>query len=312
MLKVYKTINGIMTPQKRIEKNCWVNIVNPADEELKLVSEMLCVKKELLCAALDEEESPRIEAQEDNRILLLVDIPVITENEGSLIYSTVPMGIICAESVIVTVCLKENSLVEDFARVRIKNADTGKKTRFILQLLYDVSAKYLQYLKQINKIQQGLERQLIKAMKNQELLQLLDLKKSLVYFSTSIKANEATIKKLSRGRAVTLYDDDQELLEDVLIEVGQAVEMCNIYSSILSETMDTFASIISNNLNVVMKYLASITIVISVPTMIASFYGMNVSNMPLAGLSGSFWIIVVISIIATVVAAIALIKNKMF
>jgi len=238
-------------------------------------------------------------------------MPIATESEGAIIYSTIPLGIIQANDNIITVCLKENSVISEFVAGRIKNVFTNMKARFIFQILYRISIKYLQYLKQIDKISKDVEHQLHKSMKNQELIQLLDLEKSLVYFSTSLKANEVTIKKLSRGRIIKLYEDDEELLEDVLIEVGQAIEMCNIYSSILSGTMDAFASIISNNLNIVMKYLASITIIMAVPTMVASFYGMNVGGIPLATSPYAFWMVVLITIIATTAATFILIKNKM-
>ena len=148
-----------------------------------------------------------------------------------------------------------------------------------------VATRYLQFLKQIDKLSSSLEKQLRKSMKNKELIQLLDIQKSLVYFSTSLKADETTLEKLMRGRYIKLYEDDQDLLEDVLIEIKQAIEMSSIYLNILSGTMDAFASVISNNLNIVMKVLASITIVISIPNIIAGFYGMNVAGLPLA----QFW-----------------------
>ncbi len=311
MINLYSTVNGIITPCSEIEKNSWINMINPDEKELQYISETLSVDMGFLRAALDEEESSHIDIEDDNQILIIVDIPVATSEDGAVIYSTMPLGIIYTENNIITVCLKENSIISEFEQGRVKGTDTNKKGRFIFQILYKISVRYLQYLKHIDKISKDVERQLHKSMKNQELIQLLDLEKSLVYFSTSLKANEATIKKLSRGRIIKLYEEDEDLLEDVLVEVGQAIEMSNIYSSILSGTMDAFASIISNNLNIVMKYLASITIIMSVPTMIASFYGMNVSGIPMSDAPYSFWLVVFITITATIAATVALVKNKM-
>ena len=310
MINYFKTVNGTMTAIDNIEKDCWINMIDPSDEEISYISSTLNIETDFLRAALDDEESSHIDV-EDDQILTIVDIPFATDQDGAIIYSTMPLGIIHSKDNIITVCLKENSILAEFGNSRIKGVYTNLKARFIFQILYRVSVRYLQYLKQIDKISKDVEKQLHKSMKNQELIQLLDLEKSLVYFSTSLKANEATIKKLSRGRIIKLYEEDEDLLEDVLIEVSQAIEMCNIYSSILSGTMDAFASIISNNLNIVMKYLASFTIILSVPTMIASFYGMNVAGIPFANAPHAFWITVGIAAVATLAAAIALIKNKM-
>lgn len=311
MINYYKTVDGALTDADGIEKDCWINLVDPDDEELALVSNALGIELDFLRAALDDEESSHIDVEDDNQILTIIDIPFATEQDGAIIYSTMPLGIIYSKDNIITVCLKENSVIAEFAQGRVRGVYTNMKARFIFQILYRVSVRYLQYLKQIDKLSKDVEKQLRNSMKNQELIQLLDLEKSLVYFSTSLKANESTIKKLSRGKIIKLYEDDEDLLDDVLIEVSQAIEMCNIYSSILSGTMDAFASIISNNLNIVMKYLASFTIILSVPTMIASFYGMNVSDLPFATAPHAFWIAMFIAAAATLAATIALIKNKM-
>ena len=177
----------------------------------------------------------------------------------------------------------------------------------MLHIMLRIAARYLQYLKQIDKITNHVERELRKSMKNKELIQLMDIQKSLVYFSSSLKANEITIEKIMRGRAVTLYEEDQDLLEDVLIEVKQAIEMSNIYLNILSGTMDAFASVISNNLNIVMKVLASITLIISIPTVISGIYGMNVEGMPVP----NFWFPVGLAVVSMGVAAWVLHKKKM-
>ena len=219
-----------------------------------------------------------------------------------------PFGIIIKDTFIVTICLSECSVLKEVADGMVRNIQTHLKNRFIFSILLRIATRYLQYLKQIDKISNMVEVQLHKSMRNKELIQLLGLEKSLVYFSTSLKSNEVTLEKLLRGRVIKLYEEDQDLLEDVLIEVKQAIEMSNIYSSILSGTMDAFASIISNNLNIVMKVLAAVTILMSIPTIISSFYGMNVEGIPIE----QFWFPVVISIVVVVIVALILFKMKMF
>lgn len=312
MIQYFQTINGVIQPIEAAEKNCWINMIAPSEAEIDQISGMLHIDRGLLRAAMDEEESSHIDVEEEDQILVIVDIPIATEEDGAVIYSTLPLGIVYTAEHIITVCLKENSILQEFAIGKVRNVQTALKTRFIWQILYKVSVRFLQYLKQIDKISKDMERQLHRSMKNKELIQLLDLEKSLVYFSTSLKANESTIKKLSRGRIIKLYEEDEDLLDDVLIEVGQAIEMCNIYSSILSGTMDAFASIISNNLNIVMKFLTSVTIVMSVPTMIASFYGMNVEGLPFAHSPIAFWIIIAIAAVVSGLAAFFLNRHKMF
>ncbi len=177
---------------------------------------------------------------------------------------------------VITVCLEESTIIEDFMENRVRGFDTFKKTRFVLQLLYKSSTKYLQYLRQIDKATTLVENALHKNMKNRELMGMLKLEKSLVFFSTSLKSNEVVLEKLTKTSIIKRYPEDTDLLEDVIIENKQAIEMAEIYRNILTGTMTTFASIISNNLNNVMKFLTAITIIIAVPTLIASFWGMNV------------------------------------
>ena len=304
MLTIYKTVDGKMTRLDSMENNCWVNLVQPSEEELKTVSGQLSVEPSLLRAALDEEETSRIDS-EDGATLIIVDTPYMETDETGVVYSTLPMGIIVGEGYIVTVCLKETSVVRDLCSGAVKDVNTGQRTRFILNILLMVAKRYLSYLKQIDKTYSHMERQLYKSQRNKELIQLLDLEKSLVYFNTSLKANEVTLEKILRGRIVTLYEEDHDLLEDVLIEVRQAIEMAQIYSSIISGMMDAFASVISNNLNVIMKVLTSITILMTVPNIVFGFYGMNVGVLPFAG---SFWPPLAIS--AVIIAAAGFVLKK--
>jgi magnesium transporter len=310
MLTIHKTIDGKMTPLESVEDGCWVDLTYPSEDELRTVSATLGVELNFLKAALDEEETSRID-KEDGQTLIIVDIPAVEKDEAGsgVVYSTLPMGIIVTDKHIITVCLKETSVIKDLQDGLVKGVLTQQRTRFILNILLQVAKRYLQYLKQIDKIYNYMERQLYKSQRNKELIQLLDLEKSLVYFNTSLKANEVTLEKILRGRIVTLYEDDHDLLEDVLIEVRQAIEMANIYSSIISGMMDAFASVISNNLNVIMKVLTSITILLTIPNIVFGFYGMNVAGLPLEQF---FWFPLVVAIILIGVTAVILKKKDLF
>ena len=307
LLTIHKTINGKMTRLDAIQDGCWVNLTYPSEDELNTVAATLAVEPSFLRAALDEEETSRIDT-EDGQTLIIIDVPSV-EKEDAVVYSTLPLGIIVTEKHIITVCLKESSIIKDFQDGLVKNAETQKRTSFILYMLLRVAKRFLQYLKQIDKIYNYMERQLYKSQRNKELIQLLDLEKSLVYFNTSLKANEVTLEKILRGRIITLYEEDHDLLEDVLIEVRQAIEMANIYSSIISGMMDAFASVISNNLNVIMKVLTSITILLTIPNIVFGFYGMNVTGLPL---DQFFWFPIVVTVVLVVAAAVILKKRGLF
>lgn len=307
MLSYYKTIDGKMTALDQVEPGCWIRCVDPTDEEIRSLIRDFHIESDFFRSALDEEESSHIDI-EDESTLIVVDIPILEKNGKNLAYSTMPLGIIITEKNILTVCLRENPIMTEFAEGMVKNVQTNLKTRFTLTIMLRIATRFLQYLKQIDKLSDKVERSLRKSMHNEELIQLLDIEKSLVYFSSSLKADEITMEKIMRGRAIKLYDEDQELLEDVLIEIKQAIEMSNIYLNILSGTMDAFASVISNNLNVVMKVLASITLLMSIPTIISSFYGMNVDWLPFP----NFWFPTFLAAACMLVAYWILKKKEMF
>lgn len=307
MLSYYKTAGDKMEELPSCEPGCWISCIDPQDEEVSQLIRDYKIEPDFFRAALDEEESPRID-REDNSTLLIVDIPVVEKTENDkLFYSTRPLGIIITEKNVLTVSLYPNSVLDEFADSAVRNVQTNLKTRFVLQLMLRVATRFLLYLKQIERTSDLMEKELRRSMKNDELVQLLDIEKSLVYFSSSLKQNESTLEKIMRGRALKLYDEDQDLLEDVLIEVKQGIDMSNIYMNILSSTMDAFASIINNNLNNVMKILASITLIFSVPTVISGIYGMNVTGLP----QPSFVFTIVLIVVCTVVAAMILKKKKM-
>ena len=315
MLKIYNTNieTGNLEEIKQFIKGSWINLVNPSEAEIKKVCENVQMEEEFIRDALDFEEKARIDTEEDdNTILFVVDVPIIEKNEENEMYTTMPLGmIVVRDDFFITVSLRKNRVIEDFEKRKIKNFQTYKKSRFIFQILYLNSSYYLTYLKQINKETEIAEYILKNSMKNKELLKLLNLEKSLVYFTTSLKSNEIVMEKTMRGKIIKLYDDDEEILEDAITENRQAIEMANIYRDILNGTLDAYASIISNNLNGVMKTLTAITIVLAVPTMISSFWGMNV-KLPFENNPFGFVIMIILAVVTTLIVTWWLKKRDMF
>lgn len=276
MIQIFKTEEGVIHQTDERLPGSWIALTNPTATEILEIADAYHIDSDHLRAPLDEEERSRIEV-EDSYTLLVVDIPSIEERGGKDWYVTIPLGIIMTEDVIITTCLEENPVISAFMDGRVRDFHTFMKTRFILQILYKNASLYLQYLRVIDKKSEAIERKLHQSQRNQELLELQELEKSLLYFTTSLRSNEVVLEKLLKSERIKKYPEDEDLLEDVIIENKQAIEMSNIYSGVLSGTMDVFASVISNNLNISMKFLATITIVLSIPTMVASFYGMNVN-----------------------------------
>lgn len=281
MLKIYYTGEQTNTLEeiKEFKKGSWINLVNPSESEIKKVCESVNIEEDFIRYALDSEEKARIDEEEDdNTTLFIIDVPYLEKNEENDVYTTMPLGmIVVRDDFFITVSLRKNKVIETFEKRKIKNFQTYKKSRSIFQIFYLNSSYFLNYLKDINKETEIAEYILKNSMRNKELLKMLSLEKSLVYFTTSLKSNELVMEKTMRGKIIKLYEEDEEILEDAITENRQAIEMAKIYTDILNGTMDAYASIISNNLNGVMKFLTSITIVLAVPTMISSFWGMNVS-----------------------------------
>jgi magnesium transporter len=312
MKKIYLTDkNGILQETTDISNGCWVNLVSPTEQEIHEVADKLQIPLDFLKDPLDEEERSRIEKDDDN-ILIIVNIPLVTKDENDIpIYDTIPLGMIITNNCFITVCLKDNPIFHLFVQNKVKQFFTYKKTRFSLQILYLMATTFLKYLKQISKQTDTIEKELHQSMKNKELFSLLNLEKSLVYFTTSLKSNNIVMQKMLKSNYLKMYEDDQDLLEDVIIENQQAIEMAETHTSILSGMMDAFASVISNNVNIVMKFLTSITIIMALPTMVASFYGMNVP-IPFQNGPYSFLIAIIISFILSSVTAIIFWKKRFF
>lgn len=314
MIKIFKNeIDKEEVKQiEQIEDNCWINLINPTQAEIKSVVEKLKIDEDLITKVLDEEELPRIE-KTDEATLVVVDCPYWVDMHVKNKYRTYPLGIIiCNDLHVVTVSLKEFSFLEDFENNNVKTFYTYKKTRFLIQILLKTAALYQKVLSVVNKDITIKERLLYKSTDNKLLVELLDIEKTLVYFITSLKANDIVLDKLAKGNTFSMYDEDVDLLEDAIIENKQGIEMCSIYREILGTVTDTYGTIVSNNLNVAMKFLAAITIVLSIPTMISSFFGMNVNLGIFAVNDYSFPIIFIASgIIALLIAWILKKKNML-
>jgi magnesium transporter len=311
MIEIFKTLEDGIHEMKEVTEGCWIALTNPSATELLDIAEICKIDIADLRAPLDEEERSRIVVEEDYT-LILVDIPTVEEHTDRDRYVTIPLGIIVTKEVLITVCLEETSVLSSFMDGRVRSFYTYKKTRFILQILYKNASVYLQYLRIIDRRSDEIEEKLHISTKNKELIQLYELEKSLVYFTTSLRSNEVVLEKLLKNDSIKKYPEDTELLEDVIIENKQAIEMSNIYHSTLSSTIDAFASIISNNLNIVMKFLTTITIVLSIQTMIFSMYGMNFAHIPFAQYQFGFYLIIGITIIITGIIAFFLAKKDLF
>ena len=298
----------------KLRKGCWINMVSPTETELQDISRELEIELDFLKDPLDSEERSRIEYDE-NQILLIMDIPIVEfvdeEDPSDFTIVTLPLGMILLPDYIITVCLKKTPILEEFRTSRIKQFVTSNKNRFLLQLLLRTASYYLRYLKHVNRKTEESEFRLQRSMRNQELFDLLGLEKTLVYFTTSLRSTQNMMRKLMRSKQIVWTEDDEELLEDVSIEFDQAIEMTQTYSSILSSLMDAFASVISNNLNMVMKLLTSITIVLAIPTMVSSFFGMNV-GLPLQDHPAAFVLILVMTVALVVASVYFLYKKNLF
>ncbi|WP_297136435.1 magnesium transporter CorA family protein [Terrisporobacter sp.] len=310
MIRYYKTIETKLEKLNDFEDGCWINLVEPSHDEISYISERFEIDIDSLKSALDEEERSRIDV-EDNHTLILIDIPIDESDYDSAHYSTIPLGIILTNNAIITVCTAQSKILNDFIVGHIKEFYTFKKTRFLLQILHKNATYYLLYLRRINRMTIEIEREIHKSMKNRELVQLLELEKSLVYFSTSLKAIELVLNKMLRTSTIKKYSEDEDLLEDVIIENRQALEMASIYGDILSRIMDAFSAIVNNNQNNVMQLLTVVTLILSIPTMISGYFGMNVENMPFSKDPNGFWIILFISAIICLILSILLSKNKL-
>lgn len=315
MVKYFMTGEDMRLVQsERFANLCWIDMVNPTDDEVDDVAEVSGVSEDMIKAALDEEEPARTEFDEGNS-MFVVDCPIIEENDGNDTYSTLPLAIIYNKRCIITVSLKGNPVLKDFITGRIK-VFCDKPVGFILNFMYGNAKRFLYCLKQIDRKAHRVQSELERTLKNEDILQLLELENSLVYISTSLNANYKVHEKLSKVEAVATREDYRDLYDDMVIESSQAIEMCRIYKDILSVTMDAYGSVISNNANDAMKKLTVITILLAIPTMIAGFWGMNVP-VPWQIQDGDtstiwFWVIIAATFVLTAAVAYLLVKSMKF
>lgn len=312
MLKIFKTssVEKKLKKIKKITVDCWIELTSPTRDEIEKVVAKTLVDEDLILKMLDDEELPRVE-QSGNATLVVIDTPYIIDEENYK-YKTYPLGIIITNNnYVITVSPKKTNILNDFKQNKVKDFRTAKKTRFLIQILLKTATAYLRTLKEINKDIEKKETVLKKSTENKDLIELLEIEKTLVYFMTSLKANDVVLEKCSKGNILPLYEGDLDLLEDAMIENKQAIEMSSIYRDILSSITDTYATIVSNNLNLVMKFLAGATIVLSIPTMIASFLGMNVPLGSITKLDNAFVLTILVASILSIIIAIILRKKNM-
>ena len=314
MIKMYNTnmTTNITTEVNEYKRGNWINMINPTESEIFEVCRNLNIEQEFIKYSLDYEEKARIDLEEDDgTILFIIDVPIIERENDVEIYTTMPVGVIFVrDEYVITVSLKENDIIKKMERIVGKKVITYKKSQFLFQLFYENSSAFLNLLKEINKKTEHIERTLKKDLKNEDLLKMLNLEKALVYITTSLKSDEVVMEKTLRGKIIKLYEEAEDLLEDAIVENKQAIEMSKIYSDILNETMDMYASIISNNINDIMKFLTSITIILAIPTLVASLWGMNVP-VPFQNYQYGFPVLLAVSFVVTLTVMIWLKKRNM-
>ena len=309
MIRVRKTTDNGLVELKEIAQNSWVDLRDPSQQEIEYVAKNADIDLDLLSKMLDENELPRVE-KSGNATLIVIDAPVLSEDEDDE-FVTYPLGIILCKKCLITISVRKVTVLYDFRHSLVNDFDTSKKSRFLIQILSKTAAEYLKILNQIYKNIEKKEDKLEKSTKNEDLLDLLAAQKSLVYFTTSLKENDAVLERLATGKIIKLFNDDSELLEDALIENRQAIDMANIYREIASNITSTYATVVSNNLNDIMKFLTSVTIVLSIPTMISSFMGMNVGFGTFDDNPFAWLILLVFSIIASLFVYLWLRLKKM-
>jgi len=313
MLNCYIRSNDELVEIEHPKKGCWINIYPPFNlDNLKQLSEELQVPLDFLTDSLDPDERSRFE-EEDQSKLIVLNSPVRNKNliEDDALYVTIPIGIIMTKDFLITISAHPTEVLDSFLNRKVINFDPENKGNFVIDIFDKIVFYFMRYLKDLNRKRNQFEDRLEDSMKNEDLLIMSNIQNSLVYFNTAIRANELLVAKMRRVDFLELESErDRDLLEDVMIDNSQALEMSMVYTNILNSTMDTFASMISNNLNNVMKRLTSITIILMVPTLVASFYGMNMpvpfENKPLA-----FWGAILLSVLLGMVVIYYMRKKRL-
>ncbi len=317
MLRIYKTEDGgKLVKLKRFGKvtQAWFSLTNPTASEISKVSSLLAVDSDILRNSLDADERSRVELDE-GVFSTIVNLPLLDEDGN---FDTLPCGLVFSGENFLTICSKDNRILSSFNKNTAKSFDTRERTKFMLSILYKITQFYLRYLAIINRKTEHIEDSLKQTTHNEELFQLMEIQKSLVYFTTALRDNQLVLEKILRmtkspasSKYLAFTEDDIDLLEDVIVENKQAIEMVDMHRSILEGMMDGFASIINNNLNQIMKFLAAITIVLSIPTMLGTFWGMNV-GVPFLNQTIGFGVVIALSLLATLVVILYFRKKGMF
>lgn len=312
MIKYFKTDNQIIHEEEKLGDGVWAQMINPTQQECEDMAQVLNVDIDDIKASLDEEESSRIELQ-DGYTLILVDIPTTEIRHEKQSYTTIPLGIILSQDVIVTVCTEDTPVLKNFVVNRVKEFSTKKRLRFVYQILFRTATIYQMNLRIIDKRRTEIEERIGKNTEDMDLIDLHELESTLVYFATSLRANGVVLDRLTRYKRLEQYPEDKELLGDVIVENRQAIEMTSIYRDIINGTRELMSSVIDNRLNNVMKYLTSITIVMAIPTIISGIYGMNVDErwMPFANTPFGFAIICLIILLICMITMLILRRKKM-
>jgi magnesium transporter len=311
MIRILRWAGDKFVATDKVEKHCLINAVNPEKTELDKLSAEMLIPPDFLTDPLDIDERARIEI-ENGVLLIVLRIPKYDESNPEIPFTTIPAGIILTkEDTIVIVSTSDATKILGLHDGKVKGIVAGKRSSVILQIFLRTASLYLKHLKEINRRTGETEKVLQKSLKNEALIKLLNIEKSLVFFTTSLRSNDLMMERLLKMEVLKLTPEDKDKLEDVLIDNRQAIEMANIYSNILSSMMDAFASVISNNLNVVLKILTSITIILMIPTLMASIYGMNI-DLPFQRSSHAFFIVIGISFTLALLSALIFIRNRWF
>lgn len=311
MINFYRTDDRIIHEEEQIAPGVWVNMVNPTVTEGEDIARELDIDLQDLLAALDEEESSRVEL-EDGYTLILVDIPATEIRHDKEAYNTIPLGIILTRDIIITVCTEETPVLQAFINGRVKEFSTKKKLRFVYQILFRVATQYQSHLRIIDKKRTEIEERIDNDTENVDLIDLHALESTLVYFATSLRANGVVLDRLTRYKRLEQYPDDKDLLGDVIVENRQAIEMTSIYRDIINGTRELMSSVLDNRLNNVMQSLTSITLVMGIPTLISGIYGMNVNAkwVPLANTAHGFGLICILMLVICMVILLLLKKKR--
>ena len=259
---------------KDVVRGCWINLTKPTEDEIDFVIEKTGISSEFIRAALDENERPRFDVEKD--VLIIFRVPSEMGNNSGQELETLPIGIIITEDYIITASLKETDILKDFYENEVKDFCTTKMTRFLIQILSRANYYFIRYLDKIEDEIDKTEDSLMESMRNEDLIRLFEIQKTLVYFNRAQLTNGIVLDNILKGKVVKLYKEDKDVLDDIIIENKQSLEMTTTYYNILTNTIAAYSSLVSNNLNVVMKLLTSLTIILSIPTIIGSLYGMNI------------------------------------